>query len=208
MADQYAGREQKFNDTLPAIVGNFMTAVSHADGLARKESVAITKEIMELPNIEISQKMTLLNSSDPIMYSRTLPAVTYAEPRPLLAESVTLSMSMTVSASTTEESSRETSSEASVSASAGYLFWSGSFSMKASVSTHSSHKRTSDYSATTDMELRMVRHPLPEGLAKTLDSMNEQAKAIDEINLAFARQKISEIANQDDAALPSGEEES
>lgn len=201
MTNQYAEREKRFNDSLPGTVGAFMLAVSLADGEARKNAVAITKQILEMPNIEISQKLALLDSPDPLVYSRTLPAVTYAEPRPFLAEEATLAMSMTVSASTVEENSLDVATEASGSARIGFGLWSASMSMKANVSKHSSGKRSSDYSATTDMNLKMVRHPLPEGLAKTLDSMNAQAAAIDEINLALARRKIDEIANSG-AQLP------
>lgn len=209
--DQFAGREARFNNTLPGIVGNFMKAVSAADGEARMESVKITQAILELPDVTLSQKIDILNSPDPLVYARTIPSVTYAEPRPFLAEKADLSMSMTVSASVSSESSIDSSSEASGSASVSFGFGlfkgTASASMKANVSTHSANKRSSDYSATTDMKLSMIRHPLPEGLAKTLDAMNAHAKAIDEINLALIQREIDRKVNVEGADLPETEGE-
>ena len=199
---EYSNREKRFNDDLPKIVGNFMLAVSMADGLARMKSVEITKQILEMPNIKLEQKIDILNRDKPIVFSSSLPSVTYAEPRPFLAESADLEMSMNVSASTVDEKSVDSSSEGSGKVSFGWGMFKGSIGIKASVSTHSNKKRQSDYSATTDMKLRMIRHPLPEGLAKTLDAMNEVAKSVNQINIALASREVDRLVNEDNPQLP------
>ena len=204
---EYQQREDRFNDSLPARVGSFMLAVSMADGLARMQSVEITKQILEMPNVTLEQKIDILNRDEPLVYAASMPSVTYAEPRPLLAESVDLEMSMNVSASTEETKDLDSTSEGHGEATFGWGFIKGKIGMKASVSTHSSKKRTSDYSATTDMKLHMIRHPLPEGLAKTLDSMNEVAKACNDINVAIARQEITRLVNEENPQLPKAKKE-
>ena len=199
---EYAEREKRFNNDLPKTVGNFMMAVSMADGMARMQSVEITRQILALPNVTLKQKIDILNRDKPLVYAASLPAVTFAETRPLLAETADLEMSMNVTASTTEEKSVDSSSEGSGKATFGFGLFKAEIGIKASVSTHSSKKRKSDYSATTDMKLHMARHPLPEGLALQLDAMNAVATACNEINVALAKAEASRIGNDDAAVLP------
>ena len=199
---EYAEREKRFNDDLPKIVGEFMRSVSMADGEARIQAVGITKMILELPNISIQQKISILNSDKPIAFGSDLPSVVYSEPRPLLAEDVTLKMSMNVHAATSSEKAVDSTSEGGGEATFGWGLLKVKAHMKASVSTHSTKKRDSDYSATMDMEMKMTRHPLPEGLAKSIDSMNEIAKSVNEINVALARREIERIVHEENAQLP------
>ena len=199
---EYAEREKQFNDSLPAMVGNFMLASSMADGVARMQSVEITRKILELPNITIEQKIDILNRDKPLVYASSLPSVLTAEPRPFLAKSLDLEMSMTVSASTSSESDLDSKTEGSARVSFGFGLFKGTATMKAAVSTHSSKKRSSDYTATTDMKLHMERHPLPEGLAKTIDAMNDVAKATNDINVAVARREVARLADEENLSLP------
>ena len=204
--DQYAGRERKFNQDLPATVGQFMLAVSNADGVARMQAVEITDQILKLPNITLEQKIGILNHDDPLVYAASLPAVTIAEARPLLAEEVDLDMSMTVHAATAITKDVDSQIDASGTGSFRAGLFKFSTTMKASVATHSSKKRESDYTATTDMRLKMRRHPLPEGLAKVLDAMNEVAKAANEVNVALAKREVDRMIEEDNPQLPKASE--
>ena len=199
---EYAEREKRFNNDLPKTVGNFMLAVSMADGLARMQSVEITRQILALPNVTLEQKIDILNRDKPLVYAASLPAVTFAETRPFLAETADLEMSMNVSASTTSEKSLDSQSEGSGKATFGFGLFKGEIGMKASVSTKSNQKRASDYSATTDMKLHMARHPVPEGFAKALDAMNAVAKACNDINVAIAQREIERVVNEENPQLP------
>ena len=199
---QYAKREEQFNQDLPGIVGNFMMAVSKADGMARMQAVEIIQQVLELPNVTLEQKIGILNSDKPLVYAASLPAVLVSEIRPLLAEEVDLDMSMSVHAATSVTQDVDSQTEVSGSGSAKVGIFKFSTSMKASVSTHSSKKRESDYTATTDMRLKMRRHPIPEGLAKVLDSMNEVTKAANEINVALAKREIDRMLDEDNPQLP------
>ena len=200
---EYEERERRYNESLPGIVGNFMTSVSLADGQARMKDVEITRQILDLPNVTLEQKIDLLHRDQPMVLSTSLPAAIYIEPRPFLAESVKFNMSMNVSAGTIEEDVKDSAREGSGTAGFKVGPFRGSMSMKASSSTHSSKKRTSDYSATTDMELVMTRHPLPEGYAKSMDTMNRFADAINQINIKLAEAEASRIMAQDNPELPS-----
>ena len=204
---EYAEREQKFNQDLPGTVGQFMLAVSQADGTARMQAVEITDQILKLPNITLEQKISILNSDDPLVYAASLPAVVVAEARPLLAEEVDLNMSMTVHAATTTQQDVDSQTDVSGTGSFRAGLFKFSTTMKASVATHSSKKRESDYTATTDMHLKMRRHPLPEGLAKVLDSMNEVCKAANEVNVALAKREIDRSIEEDNLQLPAPSEE-
>ena len=199
---QYEGRENRFNDSLPARVGGFMSAVSLADAETRMQAVEILQRIMELPNLTLAQKIDILNRRDPLVFAQSLPAAVVGELRSLLAESVELDMSMTVGARTSAESSVDSKTTGSAKVTFGFGLFKGSAQMSSQVSTHSKHKRDSDYSATTDMRLRMTRHPLPEGLQKSLDAMASIVDAANEINIALAKREIQQIANSDQAKLP------
>ena len=202
MSDQYAKRERKFNQDLPGTVGHFMVAVSGADATARMQAVELLQQVLELPNITIQQQISILNSDKPLVYAASLPAVLASEVAPLLAESVELDMSMTVHASTSTTQDVDSKTDVSGTGSFKAGLFKFSTTMKASVATHSSKKRESDYTATTDMRLRMTRHPVPEGLAKILDSMNEVAKAANEVNVMLAKREVDRIVDEDDPQLP------
>ena len=82
MADgQYAAREKRFNQDLPGTVGQFMLAVSNADGVARMQAVEITQQILEMPNLTLEQKIGILNSDDPLIYAASVPAIVVAPRR-------------------------------------------------------------------------------------------------------------------------------
>ena len=201
---QYEGREKRFNQDLPGIVGNFMTAVSMADGKARMQDLAIVQEIAKMPNVELSQKIELLTQTKPVVYKSSIPALAAVESRPFLAETVDLEMSMNVSASTTDEKSVDSKTDVATQFSFRAGLFRASGSMKASVSTHSSKKRQSDYSATTDMKLHMIRHPLAEGLAKAIDTQNLILQKAAEADMAVITANLENSINDPEKvpALP------
>ena len=56
------------------------------------------------------------------------------------------------------------------------------------------------------MRLKMRRHPLAEGLAKIMDSMNEVAKAANEVNVALAKREVDRMIEEDNPQLPKASE--
>ena len=214
---EYEARENRFNDSLAGRVGGFLKSIGLADGETRMQDVGIIQEIAKLPNVEFEQKIQMITQEKPLIYKSSIPALAAVESRPLLAETVDLEMSMNVSASTTEESSKdksvETDTQADVKFSAriGFFRIGGTVhqGVKASNSNHSSRKRKSDYSATTDMKLHMTRHPIAEGLAKAIDTQNAILQAVAEADLAIVKANIDRSVNEADGTpqLPEAQPE-
>ena len=130
---EYAQREKRFNQDLPGTVGQFMLAVSMADGLARMQAVQIIQQVLEMPNVTLEQKIGILNSPDPLVYAASLPAVLVAEIRPLLAEEADLDMSMAVHAATSTESAVDSQTDVEGTGSFRAGLFKFSTTMKASV---------------------------------------------------------------------------
>ena len=214
---EYEARENRFNDSLAGRVGGFLKSVSLADGEARMQDVGIIQEIAKMPNVEFEQKIQMITQERPMLYKSSIPALAAVESRPLLAETVDLEMSMNVSASTTEESSKDKSMESDTQVKVDFSARIGLFKIggtvhqgiKATNSTHSSKKRQSDYSATTDMKLHMTRHPLAEGLAKAIDTQNAIMQAAAEADLAIVKANIDRSINavEEDPVLPEADTE-
>ena len=201
---EYEARENRFNDSLAGRVGGFLKSVSLADGEARMQDVGIVQEIAKMPNVEFEQKIQMITQEKPMLYKSSIPALAAVESRPLLAETVDLEMSMNVSASTTEESGSEKSVDSDTQAEVKFEARIGLFKIggtvhqgiKAHNSTHSSKKRQSDYSSTTDMKMHMTRHPIAEGLAKAIDTQNAILQAAAQADLAIINANIERSINQ------------
>ena len=214
---EYEARENRFNDSLAGRVGGFLKSVSLADGEARMQDVGIVQEIAKMDNVEFEQKIQMLTQEKPMLYKSSIPALAVVESRPLLAETVDLEMSMNVSASTTDESSKDKNLDSDTQIDTELSGRLGLFKIgikahqgiKASNATHSSRKRQSDYSATTDMKLHMTRHPIAEGLAKAIDTQNAILQAAAEVNLAIVQANIDRSVNEVEAepVLPEAESE-
>ena len=110
---------------------------------------------------------------------------------------------MNVSASATDESGAEKSVDSDTQAEVKFEARIGLFKIggtvhqgvKAHNSTHSSKKRQSDYSSTTDMKMHMTRHPIAEGLAKAIDTQNSILQAAAEADLAIIKANIDRSIN-------------
>ena len=204
---QYRGRERSFNNSLPGIVSSFMVSIAEGDADARMRNVELLQAVMEMDDVSLEAKIAILNREDPAVFALTTPALMHAELGPFLAESVELDMSMTVHASTVEEKGVDSSTTTDVKASGGSLFAKASVGIKATVSTHSNKKRASDYGATTDMRLRMSRHPIPEGTSKILDSMLSFTDSFNQINIDLGKAEAAKIAGGDPSLPPPSKEE-
>lgn len=200
----FAGRENSFNDSLAGRVSGFMLSTSMADGLARMQDAQILQQILKMPNIDATQTIELLDAEKPLVYKANMPAAMLAELRPFLAERAELAMSMNVHAAAEEASQTAASGEASGSASIGFAFWKASMSMKASYSKNSQQKRSSDYSATTDMKLTMTRHSLAEGVSIIKNGMEELSRGATEYIVAKNKERLLEMSAAGEAELPEG----
>ena len=199
---QYAHREKSFNNSLPGIVSGFMVSVAEGDADARMRNVELLQAVMKMDDVSLEAKISILNREDPAVFALTTPALMHAELRPFLAEFVEMDMSMNVHASTVEEKSVDSKTDAK--ASGGGLF--AKASIQATVSTHSSKKRASDYSATTDMRMRMSRHGAVEGTSRTLDALLQFTDAFNQVNIDLGKAEAARIAGEG-PSLPEPSEE-
>ena len=203
---QYRGREESFNGSLPGIVSGFMVAIAEGDADARMRNIELLQAVMEMDDVSLEAKISILNREDPAVFALTTPALMHAELGPFLAESVEYDMSMSVHASTVTEKGVDSETTTDAKASGGGLFAKASIGIKATVSTHSNKKRASDYSATTDMRMRMSRHPIPEGTSRMLDSMLSFVDSFNQVNIDLGKAEAARIAGEGPELPPPSEE--
>ena len=103
---------------------------------------------------------------------------------------------MTVHANTLEESATDGTVEGEGSATVGWGPIKAKIRIKASASTHSSKKRESDYTSTTDAELSMKRQPMPETLAKIMDSLGEMTTTAMAINQEIVSREAAKATDE------------
>ena len=214
---EYAGREQKFYRSAPGIIAATVEGVAFADAAARMKDIEILQTFLDLPNISLEQKVSILGNPDPLVFASELPAILVGQTAPFLMDSFKQNMSMTVHASQEHERSVDSETETHVKGSGGLPWAKVSASVDASVSTHSGHKRASDYSATIDIEFTMARQPASEGTSKILDILGKLQDKANEINLKrmtagleVMDEEVEEIPRESNfesqrPALPEGE---
>ena len=187
---QYSDRERAFNASLPGIFSSYSRSLVVADVEGKMQYLDFLKAIFSEPNLTIEQKISLLNSENPLSIGISLPPISVIDPSPYGMDTVSLKMSMTVHANTSEESSTDADIEGEGEGSIGWGPFKVKVRVKASASKHSSKKRESDYTATTDAELTMKRQPMPETLAKIMDSL----AAVTDTALAINQELVSKQA--------------
>ena len=170
---EYAGREQKFYRSAPGIIASTVEGVAFADAAARMKDIEILQSFLDLPNVSLEQKISILGNPDPLVFAAEYPAILVGQTRPFLLDTFKQSMSMTVHASQEHEDSVDSKTDTKIRGSYGLPWAKVSASVDASVSTHKANKRKSDYSATVDIEFTMARQEPSEGTNKILDILGE-----------------------------------
>ena len=204
---EYEQRERNFNRSLPGIFANYTTGLVIADAEGKLKYLEFVQAIFETPNLTIDQRISIIKSETPLSIGLSVPAASVIDISPLGVESASLKMSMTVHASEVQEKSLDSQTDSEVEVTAGWGPVKVKAKIKASISTHSNHKRESDYTATTDAELKMTRQPVPETLAKIMDSFSEVAMEAMKINQQIITNEAAQASEEAEAA-PIGETES
>ena len=161
---EYEAREKAFKDNIAGTMSAFTVAAVNADSMGKRMAVANLLEVAGADPVAFKQNLTA--GSHNFQVDLSLPPVLFHDNRPLIVEKAEVEMNMDVSAS--QETSVETQSKVEGSASAG---WGPvKVSMKASVGVNSSHKRKSDYRASTRCILTMSQGEVPEVVARIMDA--------------------------------------
>ena len=197
---EYEQRERAFNQSLPGIFSNYAKGLVIADGEAKMQYLEFIKGVLAEPNITMEQKVSIINSKNPMTVGVSLPVASVVDISPFGIEKATIKCSMDVSASQVAESKTDIASEAEGSGTVGWGFIKAKVRVKASVAKHSSSKRSSDYRATTDAEMVMSRVQPPETLMRVMDMFAEVTEETMQINreiisrqAALAREEV--VAN-------------
>ena len=180
---EYANREKQFYKSAPGIIASTVEGVAYADASARMKDVEILQAFLDLPNVSLEQKISILGNPDPLVFAAEYPAVLIAQTRPFLLETFKQNMSMTVHAAQESDKSVDSKTDTKASGRFGLPWAKMSVSVDASVSTHSGNKRKSDYGATVDIEFSMARQPDAEGTSKIHDILGKLQETANEINL-------------------------
>lgn len=205
--DEFAGREQSYNNNLGAVIGRFATAIVEADSMAKDAHLQRALSLFEVPNPEFSAKTSLIGMKDGLETKISVPAITATDVRPVVIEEATLELDMTVSASRVSENTLQ--SKTAMKGSAGFrVGWgifsvSGSMEVSSDVSVGKMDKRSSDYRSHTNAKMRMVQGPLPEGLALIMDALNKNTSGTLELNKMIVAQQANRIAQSSE--VQSGE---
>ena len=206
--DQYAARENQYNDNIGLIVGRFATAIVEADSAAKD---AYTKRVLSLvkePNAEFVAETTLIGSKQPLQTQVSVPVLAITDSKPIQVDQAVLDLDMNVSAH--QEDTFNIAGSASVEGS-GRVGW-GPFSVgvkiTGSMSTSKEQKRSSDYRSTTHAHVEMGQGATPEGLSLIIDSLNKTTARALELNQAIIEAKLpaaaEAAAKAGDAPSPSG----
>ena len=180
---EYANREKQFYKSAPGIIASTVEGVAFADASARMKDVEILQAFLDLPNVSLEQKISILGNPDPLVFAAEYPAILIAQTRPFLLDTFKQNMSMTVHASQESDKSVDSKTDTKVSGRYGLPWAKVNASVEASVSTHSGNKRKSDYGATVDIEFTMARQADAEGTSKIHDILGKLQDTANEINL-------------------------
>ena len=215
---EYEQRERAFNNGLGDVIGNFAVAAVEADNRAKDATIARYVDLLERGNVDFKAETSLIGMDENLETGISVPVISVAPIEPIVVEEAELKMSMTVSAHQ-EESSQSDKSVASDTEIEGS--GSGGFGpirvkvrvkqgIKASMSTSSEKKRSSDYSSTTDARILLKQGAPPEGLMKVIDALASNTQKGLEINERLIERQAEAMAARVDTidALPSGDGES
>ena len=179
---EYEERERAFNASLPGIFSRYGKSLVIADAEGKMQYLQFVQAVFAQDNFTVEQKISILNSQNPLTIGLSIPAASVVDMSPFGMDEAKLKMSMTIHASDVSAQTLDSESEAEGTGSIGWGPFKASVRVKASVSTHSERKRSSDYTATTDAELTMRRQNTPEALSKIMDMFSEVTQDAMKIN--------------------------
>lgn len=209
---EYADRERGFNEGVGDVLGDFAVAAIEADSASKDANIARYIDLLERPNVDFKAETSIIGLDQKLETGISVPVIAVAPIEPLVVAEAEMKMSMTVSAhqDQTDKSDKSVASDTEVEGSGGGGI--GPFrvkvrvkqGIKASMSTSSEKKRSSDYSATTDARILLKQGSPPEGLMKVIDALVSNTQKGLEINERLIEKQAQAMATTVDSmeALP------
>ena len=194
MADHndFEGRETGFNTSLGGIVSGFCSAMVDADSAAKDAHVARMLRLLEGDNVEFNTDVSLIDRENPLRTRMSVPRISVTDTNPLEVQDVQMEMNMTVSASDYLERNLSSKTSVSAEAKAGWGPVSFGVKLRADVSVSETHKRKSDYSATTKAVVRMAQGNTPEALMRIMDAMSDTVSTGLKMNRMLIERDVAE----------------
>ena len=152
--------------------------------------------ILEAPNIKVVQIEGMPEPFKPLERMAETPAILGVNGERIGWDEVTFEFDMTVSSHTEHKTETGVESGVEAHASGGWGPVSAGVSMHVDVSHKDEQTRTTDMSARMHITGKMVRQPLPEGLASMIDTMTEFSRTCNKLRLDIATAKLQQMREQ------------
>ena len=201
---EYENREAKFNAGLGQVIGGFATSAVHADTLAKLAYIERTEMLLEKENINFTTETTLVNLDTPLQTRISVPPLTLLDNKPLQIDEAAIDLSMTVHASTDETFNINSTTQTNGSLNYGLFGQGASVKLSAKLSVDKSHKRHSDYTATTTARLVMRQGMPSEGMSKLLDALVRQTEKALSLNEIILDKQADKLAKDTSSLPPDG----
>ena len=199
---EYENREAAYNNGLARVVGSYAMGLVEADNLSKDAYIERIERLLnqEQPNIDFMARTTLVGLEQAMETRVSVPKVIVAPPKPIVIDETNLSLDMTVAAHSEDSLALNFGLEAEGEANIGVGMFSAKVRVKASLSLAKESKRSSDYTSTTHVDLRMVQGEAPEGLMKIIDSLNATTVKALELNSDLITQQYGRLVAESGAA--------
>ena len=201
---EYENREAKFNAGLGQVIGGFATSAVHSDTLAKLAYIERTEMLLEKENINFTTETTLVNLDTPLQTRISVPPLTLLDNKPLQIDEAAIDLSMTVHASTDETFNINSTTQTDGSLNYGLFGQGASVKLSAKLSVDKSHKRHSDYTATTTARLVMRQGMPSEGMSKLLDALVQQTEKALSLNEIIIDKQADKLAKDTASLTPDG----
>ena len=182
---EYSNREERKFNNLGNQLGGIVTALSTADAATKAAALDRQVRILSMDNITASANTTVIGQSQPLSVSYDVPAAIVSDMRALVVNEATIETTMNVNACTEDSTAIKSETTAGGEGSIGFGMFKATASFSATVGVDKHQRRSSDYSSSLNITIKMTQSDAPEGMMRIIDSMNDVVKTATEINTAI-----------------------
>lgn len=182
---EYENREERKFNNLGNQLGGIVTALSTADAATKAAALDRQVRILSMDNITASANTTVIGQSQPLSVSYDVPAAIVSDMRALVVNEATIETTMNVNACTEDSTAIKSETTAGGEGSIGFGMFKATASFSATVGVDKNQRRSSDYSSSLNITIKMTQSDAPEGMMRIIDSMNDVVKTATEINTAI-----------------------
>ena len=182
---------QKYMDGIGGQLSGIINPQIEAYYGGKKQQIALIKELFELENLELSQKISLIGA-DPLTMDLSVPGVMVPSGKTYNLKETEINTSMDISSHA--ESATKVTAETEVGASASYFGCGASFSAKAGAEHET--RRSTDYSAKMSIRCVMGEDEPSEMMSVIADGCSEMIKGAIVMNKAIVAAKTRQTIEQ------------